>query len=381
MSQRGSVRKRGTSWTAYWRVDTPAGERQQTKGGFGTKAEASKFINQTLQALAVGEYAEPNKMTLDEYLVHRWMPLRAISLRPSTLNMYEVNIRVHVAPSIGRVKIQQLTPDHLDGFYTKLVKQGLSPKTVRNIHVMLHKALKDAVRKNIIPRNVADAADPPKLNKADKPPMKVWEPADLHRFFEGMKDHRLYAAYLLAATTGMRRGEVIGLRWQDVNFDQRYLEIFQTVLTVSYEITYGKPKTARGQRKVTLDPETIVALREHQARQRVERKAHGSSYIDNDLVFARDNGEPIHPDYFSQTFDRTVLRLGLPKVRLHDLRHTHATLGLASGVSIKAMSDRLGHATTAFTMDVYTRTIDSQSRRAADQIAEIYFPPDAIPNP
>lgn len=282
MSQRGSIRKRGTTWTAYWRVDTPAGERQHSKGGFATKLEANKFLNGTVQSLEVGEYAEPNKMTLDDYLVQRWMPLRAMSLRPSTLNMYEVNILVHVAPSLGRVKIQQLTPDHLDRYYAKLVGRGLSAKTVRNIHVMLHKALKDAVRKNIILRNVADAADPPKLNKADKPPMKVWEPADLRRFFEGMKDHRLFAAYLLAATTGMHRGEILGLRWKDINFNERYLEIFQTVLTVSYQITYGKPKTLRGQRKVTLDPETIAVLREHQARQRVEGKTYGAAYVDND---------------------------------------------------------------------------------------------------
>jgi integrase len=269
--------------------------------------------------------------------------------------------------------MQQLSPDRLDRFYADLSAAGLAPKTVRNIHVMLHKALHDAVRKNLVPRNAAEAADPPKLTRSSRSDMSTWTPEQLRDFFAGIAHHRLAAAYLLAATTGMRRGEVLGLRWADVDSTARHLHVRQTILSVNYELTYGRPKTLRGERKIALDTETIRALRAHHVAQQREMAVLGAGYRNQDLVFARENGDPVHPDYFSQTFDRTVKRLGLPKIRLHDLRHTHATLGLKAGVPIKVMSDRLGHATTAFTMDIYTHAIPAIEHEAAEQIADLVF--------
>lgn len=237
---------------------------------------------------------------------------------------------------------------------------------------MLHKALHDAVRKNLVPRNAAEAADPPKLTRSSRSDMSTWTPERLRDFFTGIAHHRLAAAYLLAATTGMRRGEVLGLRWVDVDFTPRHLHVRQTIISVNYELTYGRPKTLRCERKIALDTETIRALRAHRVAQQREMDALGAGYH-QDPVFARENGDPVHPEYFSQTFDRTVKRLGLPKIRLHDVRHTHATLGLKAGVPIKVMSDRLGHATTAFTMDIYTHAIPAIEHEAAEQIADLVF--------
>lgn len=151
------------------------------------------------------------------------------------------------------------------------------------------------------------------------------------------------------------------------------LHVRQTILSVNYQLTLGQPKTLRGERKIALDAETIRVLEVHHANQRHERRLLGAGYRDQDLVFTRENGSPVHPDYFSQTFDRAVKRLKLPKIRLHDLRHTHATLGLGAGVPIKVMSDRLGHATTAFTMDIYMHAIPAIENDAADQIADLMF--------
>lgn len=299
-----------------------------------------------------------------------------MSLRPSTLNSYRIAIHRHIVPELGHVKLQQLTPDRLDRFYADLVAGGLSAKSVRNIHVMIHKALHDAVRKNLVPRNVAAAADPPKLNRADRAEMRTWTPAQLRAFFDGIAEHRLAAAFLLAATTGMRRGEVLGLRWRDLDLAGRCLQVNQTVLSVSYQLTFGGPKTARGRRRITLDPETVRVLTAHRSAQRQEKRGAGDGYDDHDLVFARPDGRPIHPDYFSQTFDRTVERLKLPRIRLHDLRHTHATLGLAAGIPVKVISDRLGHATTSFTQDVYMHAIPDLEHDAADQIADLVFGDD-----
>ena len=373
MSQRGSIHRRGDSWTVRWRTETADGRKQHSKGGFRTKKEAQEFLTDTMAAIRGGVFSEPTKVTLGEFLIQRWLPARKLSLRPSTWSSYEVAINRHVLPHLGGVQIQQLSPDRLDRFYADLSATGLAPKTVRNIHVMLHKALHDAMRKNLVPRNAAQAADPPRLSGTSQHAMRTWSPEQLRGFFDGIATHRLAAGYLLAATTGMRRGEVLGLRWSDLDFDERHLHVRQTVLSVNYELTIGHPKTRRGERRITLDPETLRVLREHRTAQHHEKDLLGSGYRDSDLVFARENGDPVHPDYFSQTFDRTVKRLGLPKIRLHDLRHTHATLGLKAGVPIKVMSDRLGHATTAFTMDVYTHAIPAVEHEAAEQIADLVF--------
>jgi integrase len=373
MSQRGSIHRRGDSWTVRWRTETADGRKQHSKGGFRTKKEAQEFLTDTMAAIRGGVFSEPTKVTLGEFLTQRWLPARKLSLRPSTWSSYEVAINRHVLPQLGGVQMQQLSPDRLDRFYADLSAAGLAPKTVRNIHVMIHKALHDAVRKNLVPRNAAEAADPPKLTRSSRSDMSTWTPEQLRDFFAGIAHHRLAAAYLLAATTGMRRGEVLGLRWADVDFIARHLHVRQTILSVNYELTYGRPKTLRGERKIALDTETIRALRAHRVAQQREMDVLGAGYRDQDLVFARENGDAVHPDYFSQTFDRTVKRLGLPKIRLHDLRHTHATLGLKAGVPIKVMSDRLGHATTAFTMDIYTHAIPAIEHEAAEQIADLVF--------
>jgi integrase len=372
-SQRGGIYRRGSTWTAFWRTDSTAGRKQHTKGGFRTKKEAQQFLNETMAAIQGGVFSQPTRVTFGEFLTARWLPARQMGLRPSTFSSYRAAINLHVIPALGHVHIQQLSPDRLDQFYAGLVAKGLSAKTVRNIHVLIHRALRDAVRKNLVPRNAAEAADPPKLNRANHEEMRTWTPEQLRVFFDGIAEHRLAAAYVLAATTGMRRGEVLGVRWRDVDFKARRLHVQQTVLSVEYKLVLGRPKTRRGERKIALDAETIRVLTSHCAAQRREKELFGAGYNDHGLVFAREDGSPVHPDYFSQTFDRAVKRLQLPRIRLHDLRHTHATLGLAAGIHVKVISDRLGHATTSFTQDVYMHAIPAVEEDAADQIADLVF--------
>lgn len=375
MAQRGMLRKRGATWTAYWWVDGPHDSVQKSKGGFATKGEAQKYLNDTLQAMQVGQLAEPSKMRTGEYLLHRWLPSRRASVRPSTYDSYRRSLDLHVVPAIGQIKLQNLRPDHLDTFYADLLEGGLAPKTVRNVHTMLHKALKDAMRKNLVVRNVADAADPPRVTHGDSE-HQTWTGEQLRIFLAAIADHRLFAAYLLGATTGMRRGEVLGLRWNNVDLRRRRIKVIETVLNVGYEITEGTPKTARGRRTVAIDSATAGALRDHRDRQALEKRAAGPAYTDLGLVFARPDGTHVHPDLFSQAFRRAVRRVGLPYIRLHDLRHTHATLGLEAGIPVKVISTRLGHATTAFTQDIYMHSVPSLEEGAADQIADLIFGQD-----
>ena len=377
MAQRGMIRKRGLSWTAYWWVDTRQGSSQRSKGGFPAQREAKSFLTETLAAIQAGEFAEPTKLRVDDYLVCRWLPGRRASLRPSTYDSYRRNLELHAVPAIGQVQLQHLRTDHLDRLYADLLAGGLAPKTVRNIHTMIHKALKDAVRKSLVARNVADAADPPRLRRSGEVEMSTWDAKQLRTFFDAVAEHRLRVAFLLGATTGMRRGEVLGLRWSDLDLRRRRVTIVQTVLNVGYEITMGTPKTARGRRTLALDVETVRTLQEHRQRQDDEKAVAGRAYVDHDLVFARPDGSPLHPDIYSQTFRRVVRRLGLPYIRLHDLRHTHATMGLAAGIPVKVMSTRLGHATTAFTQDIYMHVVPSLEDSAAEKIADLIFRDDA----
>ena len=249
----------------------------------------------------------------------------------------------------------------------------MAPKTVRNVHVVIRKALADATRKRLVSRNVAIDADPPKVPGPGEREMATWTPDELKTFLRGIASHRLAAAYVLAGSTGMRRGEVLGLRWSDLDLDLRTLAVFQTIVNVAYKITFSEPKTARGRRTISLDAPTVEVLRAHRSQQLKEKAALGERYDDHDLVFARPDGQPVHPDFFSQTFERTVKRLGLRRVRLHDLRHTYATLALRAGVDAKTVSARLGHSTVAFTLDVYTKAVPQLDREAADKIALLIF--------
>lgn len=183
MSQRGFIRRRGSTWTAYWQVESKQGRHQRSKGGFPTRKEAQAFLTATLASLQAGTFSEPSKVTVREYLLERWLPGRSASLRPSTFDSYRRNIELHVDPALGHLKLQQLSADHLDRFYADLLQSGLAPKTVRNIHTLVHKALQDAVRKNLVVRNVADAADAPKLARPGEREMRTWSPKQLRSFF------------------------------------------------------------------------------------------------------------------------------------------------------------------------------------------------------
>jgi integrase len=384
--QRGFVKKRGPTWTAYYYVIEGLERRQRSKGGFKTKAAALSFLNETLTALQRGELVERSELTLGEYLTERWLPIMEHQVRPTTFLSYQRMMVLHVLPALGTVPLQKLTVDHLDQLYARLMSHGrldgtggLSAKTVRYIHNTIHKALKDAERKRLISHNVAQAADPPKVRPMGEVEQQTWTAEQVRFFLEGSRQHPLHVAFVLAATTGMRRGEVLGLRWRDVDLTAPQLVVRQTLLAINYKLSFGSPKTARGRRALMLDAATAAVLHRHREDQWVRRATIGASYRDHDLVIARVDGEPYHPDYVTQAFERVLLRLGLPRIRFHDLRHTHATLGLAAGVPAKIMSDRLGHATVAFTQDIYMHAIPAMKTEAADRIAGLIFGPAEQP--
>ena len=235
--------------------------------------------------------------------------------------------------------------------------KGLAPKSVRNVHICLHKALEDARRKKLIARNPADDADPPKQASPGSNEMKTWTRPQLNEFISSVREDRFYAAYLLAGRTGMRRGEVLGLRLQDFDPESGRIQIHHTVTSIDYQITFGETKTERGKRSITLDRETVAAIQAHIGRQSEEMAALGDDYSDHGLIFANVDGSPKHPGLFSQDFERHVGAAAPPMIRLHDLRHTFASLALHAGMNVKIVSSRLGHANVAFTLNVYSHAI------------------------
>jgi len=241
---------------------------------------------------------------------------------------------------------------------------------------MLRKALEDAVRHNYLVRNAAASAKVPKPAAARRPEMRYWTSSELRQFLDAARDSRHFTAWYLAASTGMRRGELLGLRWSDMDLERARLAVRRALVSVSYDAQEPDAKTHRSERVIDLDPRTVKLLREHRVRQREEREAVDAGYRDLNLVFAKPDGTHVHPDIFSQAFRRRVAASGVPGIRLHDLRHTHATLLLQAGVSPKVVSERLGHATVAFTMQVYAHVIPGMQADAAKAFSDLVFADD-----
>jgi integrase len=379
---RGSVVKRGDGYSVVVELerDPMTGKRRQKwHSGFRTKRDAERALSEIVASVHAGAYVEPTKQTLSDF-TREWLAAIKPTIRPSTHYSYSRNLQLHVLPQLGSVQLRRVDAGMLNGLYASLLADGrkdyagggLSPRSVRYIHTIVHRALKDAVRWGRLARNPAEAADPPKA--AGRPESITWTADQLRGFLEATRGSRYSAAYLLLATTGLRRGEALGLRWSDLDLDAGRASIRQTVIVIRHTVMIGTPKTAKGRRIVTLDKGTVTALREHRGRQAAERLLMGAGWTDNDLVFCHPDGTVLHPERFSRGFLETVARIGLPRIRLHDLRHGWATLALQAGIHPKVVQERLGHANIAITLDTYSHVVAGLHENAAEDVAALFRP-------
>ncbi|HKY14815.1 MAG TPA: site-specific integrase [Microthrixaceae bacterium] len=348
----------------------------------GTKRSAQQLLGQLLKDLDSNTYLEPEAVTVGTYLVDEWLVSAKNELRFATYDSYRRNIENHVVPHVGAVRLQALRPIDLTRYYSTLLESGrrdgrggLSAKTVRNIHQTLRKAFDDAVRLHYLRSNPAVGAKPPKPSGGSNS-IRYWTASELRMFLSRNSDHRLASLWNLAASTGMRRGELLGLRWRDVDLDARRLSIRQTIISVGYEVIRSEPKTAKGARTIDLDARTVQMLRAHRAEQLLEQRILEVPRGVDGLVFCREDGHPYHPEFIRQSFERRVRSSPVTRIRFHDLRHTHATLMLKAGIPPKVVSERLGHATVAFTMEIYAHVIPGMQAEAAETFGQVLFGPE-----
>jgi integrase len=376
--RQGRVFRRGKSWSFTVDVQPPGAPRKQlTRAGFATKSEAIEAMHEVQESLRVGRYVEPSRLTLGEFLVKMWLPAVKSTVRPTTWDSYEAYIRLYIVPRLGEVPIQAISRGQLMIFYAELEQNGrirggggpLSSKTVHNIHVTLLKAFGDALEDQLVVRNPAVRAH---RTSAERPLMRTWTAEQVRTFLHHVHDDRLFALWRVAVTTGMRRAELLGLRWRDINFDGGQLAIVQTRLKAGGTTYFAGPKTQRSRRTIALDPRTLDILRRHRASQAAEKLALGTAYEDNGLVFCFQDGKPLDPDGVRLRFARHIRDARLPVIRFHDLRHTHATLGLMADVHPKIMQERLGHSTVAFTLDIYSHAVPTMQEEAAASVARLF---------
>jgi integrase len=380
MSQRGSVRKRGRTWTCYWFVRDSHGKRvQKSKGGFQTRRDAQAHLTTVLEQVQSGMYIEPSRLSLEAYLRDQWLP--SLDLRPSTMSSYRDIVDGWIVPRLGGYRIGQLTPKAVADFYSGLRdaprrdgRGTISGRTAQYIATILRKALQDASRLGVIARNPAATVARPRARRAE---MSAWTAMEVGEFLHSLDSDRLYAGWLLLAARGIRRGELLGLRWVDVDLDAGRLSIRQTLVDVRYGAQFSEPKTSKGRRVIPLDDTLVTALKAHRRRQLEERLAWGEGWVDTGLVFCREDGTAIHPQSLSQTFERLVRRANLRPIRLHDLRHTCATLSLGSGIPTKVVSEWLGHATTAMTDDLYRHVTPAMLEDAGARLTVMIVPAES----
>lgn len=371
------TRKEGKGGAVFTtQVDLPpdpvTGKRRQKRITASTKREVAAQVVQIKAAIASGGFAEADAahITVGAYLI-RWLEATQSTVRPGSQRRYEDIVRLHLTPLIGRIGLAKLTPLDVQRLYQdrlSLSKGKLSPTTVNAVHVVLHKALKQAMRWGLLTRNVTEAVDPPRESTPD---YTAWTQPQVAAFLAVSDQHEHAVLWRLALLTGMRRGEILGLRWDDVDTTRGALAVKQTrVRGRNGEYEFGQPKTQKSKRSIAISPSLAGALQKLHIRQHAERLALGlgRAYNEWGLVFTDAVGKPLHPNTLAYQFGKLQKAAGVPVIRFHDLRHTSATLMLANGEHPKIVQERLGHANVSMTLDRYSHVTMDMQRGAADRL-------------
>jgi len=364
-----SIRRRGkNSWelTSSRGFDRVTGARIRTFHSFkGTKRQAEEEQTRLLHRRDSGLSIEPSKLTVAE-LLREWLKSRP-NLAPKTRQGYEHIVEEHLIPDLGTLRLTNLKPANIQRYFNDKAdpedpgKPKLSSTTLHHHYAVLHAALRYAVKMQYLPYNPSEAVEPPKVRKNE---MKVLDQDQLLELLEAARETNLYIPVLIGACTGLRRGEVLGLKWEDIDFSKNQLTVYRSLQRINGETFFKSPKGDRV-RTIHIGPDLARELKAHRERQAEVKERMGDDYRDTDLVCTTENGEWLNPGSYSAAFRAFREKLDLPPIRLHDLRHTNATLLLDQRVPLKVVSERLGHSTTKLTGDTYAHVLEGQDQQAA----------------
>lgn len=343
--------------------------------GRRTKREAEADEHEMQGRARQGVRLAKSAMPFGEYLDAEWLPMvdgkvALGDLKPTTASHYRIIVESYVRPAIGSIRLRDVKPTTLRKFYADLAgKRGLGSKSIRNVHVLISNALSLAVSDGYLPSNPAKGRDVVPTGRSRE--MKCWDADETRKFLATAADDRLFAAWRIVATCGLRRGELLALRWADLDFHAGTLRVERALVVDpnTHKFVFQSPKTERSRRTIDLDSVTVDAIKRHRVAQAQERLAAGDAWAEGDLVFSNEIGEPIRPETFARRFHALVKVAGVTRIRVHDVRHTAASLALQAGVPLHVVSDMLGHATSSITLDVYSHVLRGQRTDAAERIA------------
>jgi len=377
---KGSIRQRSKgSWEICIDIsrDPATGNRRRHfESVRGRKADAQKRLAELLVSIEKGSYIKPRRITVGEWLQDWLSSYVEIHCSPRTKDSYEAEIHRHILPNLGQIPLSQVQPQHIQNYYAQTLtsgrtdgKGGLSPRTVEYHHRILSEALSHAVKMGLIVRNVADAVEPP---HPERKRMRTLAVEDVPKFLKSARETPYYALFCTALFTGMRLGELLGLRWCDVALDLASLSVVQALYKRSGVCKMIKPKSSYSRRQIALSPTLVLLLQQHRATQDAQSILLGKPFNEDDLVFAHPDGSPSDPGTVTHIFSRVIASAGLSHIRFHDLRHTHATLMLKAGVHPKIVQERLGHGSIALTLDTYSHVVGGLQEAAAQHFDEIF---------
>src|SRR5215211_4053941 len=345
---------------AYWVYTSDGPKRRYVQGK--TRAEVNQKLTKAMSDRDSGIIFDAGSLTVGKYL-NRWLKDVENTVRKSTYERNEQLVRLHIRPALGGITLKNLTTTQARWFYRERLDSELAPATVHKLHIVLHKALKAAVADGLVPRNAAAGLKLPRITREEINPLS---PKETHRLLEAASGDRLEALYVLAIATGLRQGELLALKWEDVDLERGVLRVRRTLTRVGAKVSLGEPKTKKSRRSVNLTAAAVEALQSHLSHQLEEMEQLGSLYRPGGLVFANEIGGIINPSNLrNRSFARLLKRAGLPPdTRFHDLRHTCATLLLSHNVNPKIVSEMLGHSSIAITLDTYSHVLPTMQESA-----------------
>ena len=376
----GSIAERNGRWEARYGFREPSGQRRQRAALFATKTEARQWLTARLAEVGGGHTADPGSITVGQYLDEWLGSLGMAQLEAATMSWYRSAVVRHLTPKLGGVRLARVTPTMIEAFLAEKTQNGrldgaggLGPVSVRRLQVTLHKAFDGAGRKGLLVRNPCDLADKVKLPESDVT-LDVWTPDELARFVVATSTDRLAALWRLDAMTGLRRSEVCGLQWPDLDLEGGRLSVRRAVVLVDGMPHVKPPKTARSRRTVEVDSQTVAVMREHRRHQLEERLMAGTAWAAGEWCFTNEIGEPLRPDWVGRRFSTLVGGTDLRPIAMRQLRHSHATALLAAGAHPKVVQERLGHSSISITLDIYSAVLPNMQRDAVERLAQSIHP-------